>query len=209
MPGGWDNLHLEKLFFDGDFPVLNCTEIPIDIRIANIHDTSQIKRGCTISTFVNDYLLERFWSNPWRYMDKFRESSAIMSPDFSLLIDMPKPLQIFNVYRNRFVGFEWQRLGLNVIPTIAWSDTDSFDYCFSGIQEGSVVAVSNIGCKTKEQKKYFDKGYSEMIDRIQPKSIIFMANNQYKSFYESDNVIFIQSHFERKRNLWEADQVKA
>ncbi len=207
MPGGWDALHLEKLYFNGDFPIINCKQIPNLKRIANIHDTNSIKGNCFISTFVNDYLLERFWSNPWRYIDKFCQSSGIMSPDYSLLVNMPAPLQIYNVYRNRYVGYEWQRLGLNVVPTISWSDFDSFNYCFEGIEKGSIVSVSNIGCLTEKQKEYFDAGYNEMINRIKPKKIIFMSNKKYQQFYQAENVIFIQSHFEKKRKLWADEAV--
>jgi hypothetical protein len=208
-PGGWDSLHLEKLNFNGDYPILNCYEMPIVKRIANIHDSNCITENCLISTFVNDYLLERFWSNPWRYLDKFCLSSGVMSPDYSLLVDMPKPLQMFNVYKNRYVGFEWQRAGLNVIPTVSWSDSKSFEFCFEGIEKGSIVAVSNIGCLTEKQKQFFDAGYNEMLIRLQPKNIIFMANKKYRHYYEANNVIFIDSHFEKKRKQWAEEAVKA
>lgn len=207
MPGGWDALHLEKLYFYGDYPILNCIKMPNIKRISNIHDSNSITENCLISTFVNDYLLERFWSNPWRYIDKFCLSSGIMSPDYSLLVDMPKPLQMFNVYKNRYVGFEWQRAGLNVIPTISWSDKKSFEFCFEGIEKGSIVAVSNIGCLTEKQKDFFDAGYYEMINKIQPKNIIFMANKKYMHYYEANNVVFIDSHFEKKRKQWAVEAV--
>lgn len=32
--------------------------------------------------------------------------------------------------------------GIRVIPTVAWSDRGSFDFCFKGIPKGSIVAVS-------------------------------------------------------------------
>jgi len=206
-PGGWDALHLEKLYFNGDYANINCIEMPITNRIANIHDTNLIIENCLISSFVNDYLLERFWTNCWRYIDKFCISSGIMSPDYSLLVNMPKPLQMFNVYRNRYIGFEWQRAGLNVIPTISWSDYNSFEYCFNGIEKGSIVAVSNIGCLNDKQKNFFDTGYKEMINRIKPKKIIFMANKKYRHFYENDNVIFIDSHFGKKHKQWAEEAV--
>lgn len=207
-PGGWDFLHLEKINFDNEFPILNCTKIPILNKIVNIHDNKSITDKCFINSFVNDYLLERYWKNCWKYINKFSISSGIMSPDYSLLINMPKPLQIFNVYRNRYIGFEWQRAGLNVIPTISWSDYNSFEYCFNGIEKGSIVAVSNIGCINDKQKNIFDAGYNEMIKRLQPKKIIFMANKKYKDFYENDNVIFIDSYFENKRKKWAEEAVK-
>lgn len=32
--------------------------------------------------------------------------------------------------------------GLRVVPTVNWGTKESFDFCFSGIEKGSIVAVS-------------------------------------------------------------------
>jgi hypothetical protein len=123
----------------------------------------------------------------------------VLSPDFSLLIGMPKPMQEWNVYRNRLVGYVWQCEGIKVIPTISWSDKSSFQFCFNGIEKNSVVAISNTGCRNDEQKKYFDEGFGEMIKRIEPRKIIFQCNKKYRSFYNDENIIFIESFWDNKR----------
>lgn len=203
LPGGWDALHLEHLYFEGDYPEIYSDVIPIkSCKLVAIHDNNAIKENCFVHSFVNDYLQERFWNCPGRYVEKFKKCAAVMSPDFSLLLNMPKPLQTYNVYRNRYVGFMWQIAGVKIIPTVTWSDKDSFEFCFNGIGYNSVVAVSNIGCKTEQQKKYFDAGYNEMIDRINPKKIIFMCVKKLIHEYENERVIFIDSHFDKKRKQW-------
>ena len=46
----------------------------------------------------------------------------------------------------------------------------SFNFCFDGIEKGSIVAVSTIG--VKKQKSHFMLGYNEMLSRIEPNKII-------------------------------------
>lgn len=49
-------------------------------------------------------------------------------------------------------------------------DLTSFNFCFDGIEKGSIVAVSTIG--VKNQKSHFMLGYNEMLSRIKPSKII-------------------------------------
>lgn len=75
------------------------------------------------------------------------------------------------------MGAYWQSLGLNVIPTIAWSDSDSFNWCFDGTPKGATVAVSSVGTQAStETKRLFLAGWYEMIDRLQPETVIFYGN---------------------------------
>ena len=64
--------------------------------------------------------------------------------------------------------------GINVIPTICWSDRESFKWCFDGEPIHSVVAISSVGTQnSKEKKQRFLDGYFEMVERLQPVQIIF------------------------------------
>ena len=83
---------------------------------------------------------------------------------------MPRALQIFNVFRSRWVAAYWQSKGLIVIPCVSWSDALSYDYCFDGIEKESIVSVGMIGCK--RNKKAFLRGYNKMLEVIDPKAII-------------------------------------
>lgn len=63
-----------------------------------------------------------------------------------------------------------QEQGIKVIPTVRWGDLASFNFCFDGIEKGSIVAVSTVG--VKKQKSLFMLGYNEMLSRIKPSKII-------------------------------------
>ena len=67
--------------------------------------------------------------------------------------------------------------GIKVIPTISWSDKDSFDWCFDGEPKNSIVAVSSVGTQNdKTAKRLFLNGYNEMLKRLEPEMIIFYGN---------------------------------
>jgi hypothetical protein len=207
-PGGWDALHTELLESPEDYPILNCTHLAFDY-IVNCNDLKNIGSGGLISTFLDDYHLERFWNNPIYYATKFAASgSAIMSPDYSLLIGMPKPMQIWNTYRNRFIGNIFSKFGCNVVPTITWSDASSFEYCFSGVAQGSIVAVSNIGALTEEHDAFFSAGYNAMLEAINPSKIVFMGNKKFGQRYASQRTIFVNSFFNRRKKTWAEELVR-
>ena len=85
-------------------------------------------------------------------------------------------MQLYNVFRNRWCGAYWVSKGLRVIPTVNWGDESTFDFCFEGIERGSVVAVSTYMASEHDnrcdQKEWFLAGYNEMLRRIEPEKII-------------------------------------
>lgn len=99
-----------------------------------------------------------------------------MTPDFSMYLEMPYSLQIYNTFRNRWCGAFFANQGIKVIPTVNWSDEKSFDFCFKGIEKGSIVAVSTYMFHEHnnhaEQKDIFMKGYNKMLEEIEPSKII-------------------------------------
>lgn len=79
--------------------------------------TSSVK-DVGIHFYLDDYQFERVWRFPERYIDLLFDYDCILSPDFSLYMDMPMSLKIWNVYRNRFLGAYYQREGLRVVPIV-------------------------------------------------------------------------------------------
>lgn len=93
--------------------------------------------------FMDDYIFERTWHDPRRYALLLSEFKAVMTPDFSLFTDYPRAVQLYNHYRKHLIGAYWQSMGITVIPSICWSDHDSFEWCFDGEPVGGCVAVSD------------------------------------------------------------------
>lgn len=123
--------------------------------------------------FLDDYQFERIWQRPEFYIEKLSQFDCVLTPDFSLYIDMPVAMQVWNVYRSRLIGQVMQRYGYTVIPTVSWAYSDSFSFCFDGLPEGATLAVSTIGVKqNEEQLEIWRDGMNAMIELLKPKRLL-------------------------------------
>lgn len=175
--------------------------LPCTVEVAGVYDIPIIKpiaempfldnwnRFCSILTkpptkstgvqfFIQDYQFQRVWAMPDRYIDMLQKAGAVLSPDFSLFTDIPQAMQIYNHYRKHWCAAYWQKKGITVIPTIAWSDEKSITWCFDGEPVESVVAVSSIGTQRQgsEARRLFMYGYDAMLERLQPETVLFWGN---------------------------------
>ena len=145
--------------------------------------------------YIDDYRMEGLYYNPTKSIHRLSQYKFLISPDYSLYSDMPKAIQLFNVFKSRWCGAYWQKLGLKVIPNIGWGDVATYDFCFDGIEKGSIVAVGTIGCR--RSKSAFMRGYNEMLKRIEPSAIICFG----KPFDEMQgNIIFVDYNSSRRVN---------
>jgi hypothetical protein len=146
--------------------------IPDDLIGFNYMLTAKDKR-CGIHCFVDDYQFERLWTSPEKYVNPLLKYECFLSPDFSLYLDMPIAMKVWNIYRSRLIGQYMQDCGCVVIPTISWAEPATFDFAFDGIETGSVVAVSTVGVKRQENSfDIWKTGMDEMIRRIMPSAIL-------------------------------------
>ena len=129
-----------------------------------------------IHFFLYDYEFESIWESPEKYVETLKQYEAVLTPDFSMYIEMNPVMQLYNTFRNRWVGAFLHENGIKVIPTVNWGLENTFDFCFNGIEKGSVVAVSTYMVSEhgnhSDQKEFFMKGYNEMLKRIEPELII-------------------------------------
>lgn len=133
-----------------DMPTLEpCDFVPTDLLGFNYAKSSN-DANKTIHFFIDDYQFERLWNDPEKYLPLVQGFEAVMTPDFSLYMDMPLPMQQWNEYRRRALGNFWQRNGLTVIPTLSWSDERSYGFCFGGLPKRSTLATSTVGVKRDE-----------------------------------------------------------
>lgn len=127
----------------------------------------------TLHFFIDDYQFERLWSKPERYLSLLQGYEAVLTPDFSLYMDMPLPMQRWNEYRRRALGNYWQRNGITVIPTLSWSDERSYGFCFGGLPKRATYATSTVGCmKKKDAREAWSKGMSAAIEELRPERLL-------------------------------------
>ena len=154
-----------------------------------------------IHFFIDDYQFNRVWTNIDKYLPLFSKFKYIMSPDFSTYSNFPKAIQIYNHYRKHWIGAYLQQNGMSVIPSISWSDYESYKWCFDGEPVKSVVAVSSVGTQQGDDaKKLFLEGYREMVRKLNPAQIIFYGKIPEEC---SGNIIPIEAFHEKFRIIEE------
>jgi hypothetical protein len=178
MPGNWDRLNCRALF-----PSDNGWGIPTlpparfePARLVAYSSRSEIATagaGAAVHFFLDDYRFETVWSKPERGLSRVCSVGAALTPDFSLWRDMPLVMQLWQVYRSRWCGAWLAHHGVQVIPTVSWSSSDSYRFAFAGIAPGSVVAVSTVGTvRETAARELFAAGYAEMLHRLQPSTVL-------------------------------------
>lgn len=184
--GKWQNL--EKAFLDGvgeyDIPeILPVYELPdinkwIEFDYCNRYRSDRYDRSRVgVHFFEDDYKFERIWTSIDRYAEQLQQFGCVMSPDFSMYIDFPKAVRIYNKYRNHYVARYYQECyNMTVIPTIMFGFEDSYDWVFDGYPKESIVAISTVGLlQDKEMRNMFLKAYNEMMSRLQPSKILLFT----------------------------------
>jgi hypothetical protein len=136
----------------------------------NTRGNDDQNRNKTIHFFIDDYKFNGVWNKPDNYVSRLKQYKQLLSPDFSIYADMPRTIQIYNTFRRRWCSVFWQNKGIAVIPAICWSDDNSFDFCFEGIMEGSIVAVSTHG--TSSAPGAFMSGFQCLCEKIKPEKVI-------------------------------------
>lgn len=177
VPGSFDVLHTQQLFPANNrygIPELGHTsleEIPgwlVPYR-QRIRANKPLDDGA-VHFFLDDYRFETVWNRPVKALIALAPYQTVLTPDFSLYRDWPLTLQLWNTYRNRWCGRFWQEAGYRVIATVSWSTAVSYEFCFLGVPQRSVVAVSVVGVNVADPLAYqlFMDGFREMVKRLAP-----------------------------------------
>lgn len=141
----------------------------ISIADTRPHDLEK-NRQKGVHFFVDDYRFQGLAKKPQKPVEKLKQYSFVLTPDFSTYREMPRWRQIESIGHSRSVGSFWQNEGLEVIPTVTWSDAQSYEFCFCGLPQNAIVAVSTLGCL--HNRTAFLRGYSAMLEYLSPKQVI-------------------------------------
>jgi len=136
--------------------------------------------------------------SPENYLEELRQTILItpekaklfISPDCSLYRNAPLAVQISNVYRNRVIGFFFQRNGAYVIPQIRWGNELTYTTrllperaAFLGVEKHSIVAIGTYGCfKTRNDKFHFEAGLAAMMETLEPEIVLVYGSMNEKVF---------------------------
>ena len=170
MPGGWDALNTHALYPAANLygiPMLKYTTAPEVNELVPFTSIGSLPRhACHF--FLDDYRFERVWNRPSIYVPRLSQFPVVLTPDFSLYLDWPFSVNLWNVYRSRWLGRYWQEHGITVIPTVGWAGESSFSFCFQGIPVGSTVALSPPDVRSSDVLYKFLAGFQEMLRQVRP-----------------------------------------
>ena len=175
-----------------DIPMMRQTHVDnlkdIPIQGFNFALKEEHPENVGVHFFLHDYQFERVWKYPDRYVDVLKKFAYVLSPDFSPYADMPKALQIYNVYRNRWCGRYWQDNGITVIPTFTMGDYDTFDFCADGIPKHSTIAISTMGEGRWGAYKNLYENWDRVLERLEPETILLYGKDISTSL--RGNIVF-------------------
>lgn len=166
---------------EGGFPTLDAVDArPSELQGFNYAKSTPDgqKAGKACHFFIDDYQFERLWTSPAKYLDALRGYDCVLTPDFSLYLDMPAPMQAWNRYRSQALGRYWQDNGLAVVPTLSWAQPDSYAFCFEGVPRHSTVATSTVGVKGDAAAlAVWTDGMREAMRRIEPSRVLLYGGD--------------------------------
>lgn len=119
--------------------------------------------------YVHDHVLEFLWKNHHNYFENVLCGDFAISPDFTVYLDAPLVLAVYQVWRSRSIARFWQENGVFVIPTIHWSRTEINEHLFKGLENCEVVAIRT--AKKGSEKAWLD-AVLQFQEMIKPKLVL-------------------------------------
>lgn len=183
-----DSLHLQRRQYDALHPLGFPDLLPQTFTVHDLPDTLLSYRSerktwtpghedarmskAICHFFLDDYRFESVWTQLHNGMRRVERYWGALTPDFSLYANWPTVCQQWNHYRQQWLGCYWQEHGIPVIPTVNWSTPDSFYWCFSGIPQQQIVALSVPDLRSTPTKRLFMAGYRQMLKVLQPSAVL-------------------------------------
>lgn len=143
--------------------------------------------GGALAFYIDDARFESVWSDAVRHVaDWVRFGwSAVVSPDFSLWRDDPLAVQMWAMFRSRWLARYWQEVGIRLIPSLNWSDERTHEWAFAGIPRGApVVSLQCRTVRTKEELKFFGKGITAAMKELAPQKVLVYGGNTNRETIE-------------------------
>lgn len=136
-------------------------------------------RKLNVNFYIDDVKFTRLWNNPDKYLEHLKCFHSVTMPDFSISTGdsgMPFALNIYNKYRNHALAWYLHMNDIKVIPSVPIADKDSYDWCFDGLPQNSILSVCTNGrVRAKASRIEFCDGFNVMCDKLQPTRVIIVG----------------------------------
>lgn len=223
----WNAYMVEGAIF-GNFDIPFCpttaSEIPKEIitwvEAKSIYKKNKqnpyFKYDAYVCFYIDDYLFDSslgIWFRPQKALSILSHFAGVITPDFSTYQDFPIAIQIYATYKMRSYGYWLGKNGMSVINNVRGGLPNTFDFCFEGIPQNSIVAIGTVGGSPYKliDRERFEDWLEEMVKRLQPHTIIIYGSANYSCFEKLKEsgikIISYKSHtdraFRRRRNQHE------
>lgn len=153
------------------------------------HKTSQKglnRERAILGFYTHDSKFENCWYQTGEVVEKIiaQRWQAVIAPNFSLWSHQPRLIQMWQVYRSRWVARYLQGAGVPIIPDVDWIDNASFDFNLLGIPAGlpcvSIQCQTNLVNAQEEQQRA--DGIARIVDLLKPgQLLVYGANDDWQS----------------------------
>ena len=126
--------------------------------------------GGALHFYLDDYRFERVWRHPDKTFARVQWVGAALTPDFSIYEGTPLPVQMWQIYRQRWMGAFWQFNGIEVIPAVRWAEPPTWDFVFEGLPEGGTYSIGELGPGSRRPQAMANAmaGFKVFLDRVKP-----------------------------------------
>ena len=137
--------------------------------------------------YIDDYKFDGprgIWHDSEQALKVLCHFAVIITPDFSTYQDFPEPLKLYATYRMRLMGYWLGRNGIAVINNVRWGTSETYDYCFEGIPENSIVAIGTVGGSPRKlvDRERVETGLFKMVEKLKPHTVIVYGSANYPCF---------------------------
>lgn len=134
--------------------------------------------------YMDDYKFDGprgIWHDSSHALKVLRHFSGVITPDFSTYQDFPEPIKLYNTYRMRAYGYWLGKNGISVINNVRWGTSESYRYCFDGIEKGSIISIGTVGGSPRKylDRARFEQGLAELVRVLSPKTIVVYGSANY------------------------------
>lgn len=171
---------------------------------------SKIKKSEAYDKWIHfyeyDQIIERIWNDPYKYLPYLKKFGGAILPDFSLFMDMPLIMQMYNILRSRMVGRWLQDNGIKVITNIRFGDSRTYKTCCIGVPKNSTIAIGTHGCmKSRESREILENGLTYVLNTLHPTNLIIYgtASSFIVDLCQKQNtqLIVFQSEFGKSHSV--------
>lgn len=207
IPDNWP-LDVEGIPFvkKSDIDISNLDNGKWLISISNTYSNDKNAHRKIVHCFKENSELNRFYNKPYMFLSNIARYYAVSTFDFGMHPGMKRAQIIEATFKNRWSGVWAQMNGKkNVAITVGWVYEDTYDICFAGIYDGSLLLISTLGVCNDDSKEIFLGGYYELRERF-PHSPIICLGNRLPGMH--DDVCFIPyrnsfGNWDRYHDYWQ------